>query len=133
MILNYKHIFGEEKYHIRYKDMFGKEHSVEGDAASKSEAERLFYRKFEHCVIIKTQTSDEWINETAEDISNGLMKHIKSCFSGEKTIINPKKVKNINYSSKSFLKGLKKVNEEVEKSREMSTPNYEKKYLSYNI
>jgi hypothetical protein len=51
----------------------------------------------------------------------------------KKPIIDVNKVDNIDYNSKIFLRGLKKINEEVEKSREMSMPNHEKKYLSYDI
>lgn len=122
--------YGEKKnYIITYKEFSGKEHLVEGTALSKSDAEKQFRRNFNpNCEIIKTQTAEEWIEEESRDIVKGLEKHIKI---GIKRIVN--KSKKINYSSKSFLKGLKKVKEKVEESREMSTPNYEKKYLSYNI
>ena len=138
MAFDYNSLYGERKYHIKYKDMFGKEHSVERKASSKSEAERLFYRKFEHCEIIKTQISEEWVEETASEIVKGMMKHIKKDIGklvakDKKPVINPSHTNNIDYKSKSFLRGLNKINEKVEKSREMSTPNYERKYLSYNI
>jgi hypothetical protein len=138
MVFEYGSLYGEKKYYIKYKDMFGKEHSVEGEASSKSEAERLFHRKFDNCDIIKTQTIDEWIEEKAEEIADGMMKHIKKDLSklvakDKKSVIKPKKVNNIDYNSKSFLRGLKKANEQCERDIEMSAPNHEKKYISYNI
>ena len=130
MDFDYSPIYGEEKnYIITYKDLLGKERTTEGPASSKGDAEEQFRRSFNpHCEIIKTQTAEEWIEDNATKIVRGMMKHIKK---GLGDLVNNSK--KINYSSKSFLKGLKKVNEEVEKSREMSTPDYEKKYLSYNI
>ncbi|MEK6833340.1 MAG: hypothetical protein AABY32_04795 [Nanoarchaeota archaeon] len=130
MNFEYSPAYCEEKnYIITYKGIDGKEHMTSGDATSKSDAERQFRNSFNpHCEIIKTQTSDEWVDDTSTEIVNGLMKHIKKDI---KNLFNNSK--KIDYNSKSFLKGLRKITEEVEKSREMSIPDYEKKYLSYNI
>ncbi len=124
-------IYGnKENYIITYKGIDGKEHMTSGDATSKPHAEEQFKRTFSpHCEIIKIQTSKEWIKETADDMVNGMMKHVKK---GLKSIINPNNTKNIDYNSKSFLKGLKNINAEAEKSMEMSIPNHERMYLSYN-
>jgi hypothetical protein len=62
------------------------------------------------------------------------MKEISDSVNKEnKPIIDIIKTKAINYNSKSFLRGLKKVNEKNERMTEMSKPDYEKMYRRYNI
>lgn len=51
----------------------------------------------------------------------------------KKPVINPSHTNVIDYNSRSFLKGLAKVNKKAEQSNEMSIPDNEKKYLSYSI
>lgn len=134
MVSDYDFQYGKkQKYIITYKNLLGEEKLVEGDALSRINARRLFGMMFHPlCGIVKIQTSEEWVNETAEDVANGLMKHVKPLFSTKKQLINPEDVRKIDYNSKSFLRGLKKVNDLVERLREMSEPDNEKKYLSFN-
>ena len=69
----------EENYIITYKDLFGKKTLASGTAFSKANAMDLFKRNFnDSCEIIKVQTSSEWVEETAEFISDNMMKHVKS-------------------------------------------------------
>ena len=130
----------KENYTITYKNLItGRNCIVEGEASNTSDARELFERNFEdYCQIIKIQTSKEWIEEKAEEIANDMMKYIKKdigklVIDTKKSLINPKEVKKIDYNSKAFKKGLKKINKEIEISKEMSAPNHEKMYLSYNL
>jgi hypothetical protein len=134
MIKRLMDIYGnKENYVIRYKDIFGKEHIVEGEALSKSNAEEQFKRNFNpHCEIVKIQTSKEWIEETSKDIATKIIENIKPLFNNKKSVINPNNTNKINYNSRSFLRGLRKANEKAEKLSEMLIPNNEKMYLSYN-
>lgn len=67
-----------ENYIITYRDLFGKETLISGTAFSETHARDLFKKKFDDShKIINVQTSSEWINETAESISENMMKHVK--------------------------------------------------------
>jgi hypothetical protein len=129
--------YGENQtYTITYKEGFkSKERSILIDAPTKLDAEELFRRNFGNwCEIIKTQTNEEVAKEIADSIFKNIRKDLgKLVGEDKKPIIDSNKVKNIDYNSKSFKRGLKKVNKQCEGDTKMSTPDYEKKYISYNI
>jgi len=134
---SYGYIFGKKKnYLISYKDsVTGEIHAVPVEAHRKSEAEQAFRKHVNrYCEIVKIQNNEEIVEEIVDSIFKNIKKDLgKLVVKDKKSVIDPKKVKKIDYDSKSFLKGLHEVNERAKMDSEMSTPDYERKYLSYSI
>jgi hypothetical protein len=134
---SYDYLFRKkENYLISYKDsVTGEICAVPVEAHGKSEAEQAFREHVSrYCEIVKIQNNEE----IAEEIAEGMMKHIKKDLGNlskntKKPVIDPNKVNNVSYNSKSFLKGLYRVNERAKMDSEMSMPNQDKKYSSFNI
>jgi hypothetical protein len=130
-------LYGEKQhYTVNYKDSItGEMRAVLVEAHGKLEAEEAFRRHVNrYCEIINIQTNKEVAEEIADIIFKGIKKDLgKLVEKDKKFVIDPSKVRTINYNSRSFLRGLKKVNKQRERTRNASIPDHEKMYQSFNI
>jgi hypothetical protein len=126
----------KRKYFITYRNKLNDSMGVvTKEALSKSEVEEYFNEKSSDYEIVKTRDLYEWTEEIGKELASDLIKHIKTIESlfEVKPTININKTREIDYNSKSFLGGLKKVRKEVEKSNELSKPDSDKMNSSFNI